>query len=1701
MPELQTCPQQEEWMRLGLGEPSRTPLDTLLEHLETCVSCQGQAYKVVPTDGLIENLRRAELPEEGPDEAVLSQLVDRLTRLQATSKLTISCTGCGKGLKVKSELVGKKVKCPACGHVLTASCAEVATIPPSSMDEQTRPPRETPAAEVTVSRVLTRTGSQAPASGVSARAVESSDADAEHWDFLAPPELPGELGRLGPYRILKVLGRGGMGVVFQAEDPQLERVVALKAMLPALAASASAKKRFLREARTVASIKHDHIVTIHQVGEDRGAPYLAMEFLEGEPLNVRLNREAKLPLVDVIRIGRQIAEGLGAAHAKGLIHRDIKPANIWMETRPAGSDIDKQGACDFRVKILDFGLARSTSDQAGLTQSGAILGTPSYMAPEQAQGKAVDSRCDLFSLGCVLYVLGTGKLPFSGTDTLSVLMAIATAAPKSPRDLNPELPPALCDLMLRLLAKAPEDRPASALAVAEELRQMEATAPNVAPPIREVAKRRSKKWPAVLVGAMFAAVAVALAAIFYIRVETEDGEFIVEAQDDQVAVAIQKKGVLELHHRTSGKKFLVTALKSKLPAGDYELQVTDPASGLEFGTRTFSINGRGESARVRVWFKPKAETVAAPKVDPVAPKADPPVVAKQDPPPKTPDPTVDLLALIDPVRDAVHGVWRIDKNRYLTRVNEGDLSNHLFRIQIPYSPPEAYDLSLLVVSNTARGEQVHAFCIGLCGDGKPFQVILDYEGTAGLNEIHGKGPRENDTFLKLPDFPVGEPVRILVRVRKASVQVEVNQKKIIDRAGFSGFALQDVWMVPEPLALSLGYYSSFSQYEIREMTLTPVSGVGKLLYGKEWEEDPERKAIHSILAKEGAVIIEAGKQRLTLSPGSPVPHRISKLVGAIFGPTRIKDLEKFRDLPNLSFLKYPKAIDADVKLLSPQLKQLHLSGSALTDGAMPDLARLTDLTHLSLDRTRITDGGLQSLAGLEHLRELKLSHTQIKGSGLKHLAGLPALTGLELAGIKLEAAAFAHLGVIASLQELNLENTPTTDADLDQLAGLSGLVELNLRKTRVSSERLQKLREDRPGLKLFVDEVPMKGDNVLATFRREDISLEELALAGQGDPKRVPPEVVGILGDSRMMHLSPPMGVVFSPDGSWLGTVCGANIFRVWDAKTGKLLRTLPGRWAHYNNFDVCAKKKLLALSDGQGLTLYDTNSWKVVQRLPAGPSQHWIRFSPDGALAVVLEGNSKDVQIWDVATGQLRNTVVQNCAAWCAIFHPNGKYVATGEDKRVRVWDIQTGAIVADLNDHPHEGHFLSFDPQGKYLAVAGVGSHSVIVWDTSTWKLCTTIKKFNGVRIVEFLSDGRLATVGAGDPVRFWDPATGRELAKVRRQPRQPSGYDPQGPALFTTGSGRFSADGAQLATFERNSLALWDVATGNQILPLSGSTGESPSIALHPEGRRVAVATYDGVVIWDLAERKIVHKLLEVVWDPGKIQYSPNGKYLAVAGVWHRMGLWDADTGKAIAIRDGVHCWDVAFSPDSKSLAVAWEGPQAIQIIETATGRTVKTFELPPVGALAYSPDGKRLAVRTYPDELLRVIHPLTGVPLWSAKLSSPVRNLWFSSDGLEIIGAHRNEVLTTVWDAATGAVVRKFNRQTWAVRPGTNEAYGWFNLFGIFDLSTGIVRGNQVPEPNYPGGRPVAAAMSKDGIHVVIAAPNNTVHIYRFDRPHN
>ncbi|GEM_PF-5755871 len=280
----------------------------------------------------------------------------------------------------------------------------------------------------------------------------ASDGDLE---FLKPSAKEGVLSELGGYEVLSVIGRGGLGVVLKARDPALNRVVAIKVPASEYAANAFARQRFAREAQAAAAVAHDHVVTIHAVGEDGSVPYLVMELVDGISLQEKIDQTGPLDVLQILRLGTQMARGLAAAHAQGLVHRDIKPANILLE--------DGQ-----RAKLTDFGLARAVDD-VRMTQTGMVAGTPQYMSPEQAHGRPVDHRSDLFSLGSVLYAMCTGRPAFRADSAMAVLKRVCDDEQRPACEVNPAVPEWLSDIVDCLLAKDPADRIQTAGEVAELL--------------------------------------------------------------------------------------------------------------------------------------------------------------------------------------------------------------------------------------------------------------------------------------------------------------------------------------------------------------------------------------------------------------------------------------------------------------------------------------------------------------------------------------------------------------------------------------------------------------------------------------------------------------------------------------------------------------------------------------------------------------------------------------------------------------------------------------------------------------------------------------------------------------------------------------------------------------------------------------------------------------------------------------------------------------------------------------------------------------------------------------------------------------------------------------------------------------------------------------------------------------------------------
>jgi Leucine-rich repeat (LRR) protein/tRNA A-37 threonylcarbamoyl transferase component Bud32 len=409
---------------------------------------------------------------------------------------------------------------------------------------------------------------------------------------------------LGRYRLVEQVGSGGMGAVYRAEDPQLQRVVAIK--VPSFRGSresrALAQQRFLREARAAAAIRHPHVCPVYDVGEQDNVPFVVMAFVEGKSLADMLRAEGRLDCRRAAELARQVAEGLAAVHTHGIVHRDLKPGNILLDTNG-------------QALLADFGLARHLEDEP-LTADGVLVGTPAYMAPEQTSSTAapVGPLSDVYSLGVVLYHMLTGQVPFDGPP-LSIIWKIAQQSPPPPSTLLPDLDPALEQILVKSMARRPEDRHLHAGALAEalagwlsgeSLNQTGAPDPATLAPgdpghlattadllpaekRQPDARGRWVKW-----GVAIGSFLLLLAAFTIVRIATKKGELVIDTDDPNVEVTVKGETAI-VYDKVKDRRFVLTP-------GDYVVEVREQGGGVRFDTKKFTIT-RGDKVTFQVELK------------------------------------------------------------------------------------------------------------------------------------------------------------------------------------------------------------------------------------------------------------------------------------------------------------------------------------------------------------------------------------------------------------------------------------------------------------------------------------------------------------------------------------------------------------------------------------------------------------------------------------------------------------------------------------------------------------------------------------------------------------------------------------------------------------------------------------------------------------------------------------------------------------------------------------------------------------------------------------------------------------------------------------------------------------------------------------------------------------------------------------------
>lgn len=429
--------------------------------------------------------------------------------------------------------------------------------------------------------------------------------------WLAPTDDDRMMGRIGAYEVVGIVGTSSMAVVLKAFEPALDRYVAIKLLAPWLHANGAARKRFSREAQAAAAVVHDNVIEIHCVSEANELPYLVMPFVKGPSLQRRLNDQGPLEVTEVLRIGMQAARGLAAAHEQGLVHRDVKPSNIML-----ADGIE-------RVKLTDFGLARA-ADDASLTRSGIIAGTPQYMSPEQVRGQNVEQRSDLFSLGSVLYAMCTGRAPFRAETSYGVMRQVTDRDPRPVRQINPRIPEWMCGIISKLMAKQAEHRFESAVETAEVLQQCLAHVqqPTTTPlPGSVVGNNPTRSRVLTLTAITLAAVAIGAAVYFLSGIATNTNKELLSSANSVVV----KKAALEneMPKRISEFKNISTGNDAKVaisPTGTQLVMANGHPSMIMLGGGRVDVKGWKPTLAI-VDTKTGKETAALQIVDDEALKA------------------------------------------------------------------------------------------------------------------------------------------------------------------------------------------------------------------------------------------------------------------------------------------------------------------------------------------------------------------------------------------------------------------------------------------------------------------------------------------------------------------------------------------------------------------------------------------------------------------------------------------------------------------------------------------------------------------------------------------------------------------------------------------------------------------------------------------------------------------------------------------------------------------------------------------------------------------------------------------------------------------------------------------------------------------------------------------------------------------------
>jgi WD40 repeat protein/DNA-binding SARP family transcriptional activator len=1481
------------------------------------------------------------------------------------------------------------------------------------------------------------------------------------------------------YELRERIGAGGFGVVYRAYQPSVGREVAIKVILPEYANHPDFIRRFEAEAQLVARLEHLHIVPLYDYWREPDSAYLVMRWLRGGNLRESLRRapwtsEAAARLLD------QVAGALTVAHRQSVVHRDVKPENILLDEEGNGY-------------LSDFGVAKDLLHPAGVTEAGAIVGSPAYVSPEQARGRSITPQSDLYSLGVVMHQVLTGEHPFPGVTPAEQLIKHLTEPLPPLRERRPDLPHVLEDVIQRATAKEPAERYPDALAFAAAFREA------VAGPAVEVIT--PPDWVALEVVNPYKGLRAfeeADAADFFGRellierllarltptpslpLAGEGSEGGPSAGSEQgVARFLAVVGPSGSGKSSLVKAGLLPALRRGALPGSEEWFVVEmlpgahPLDELEIGLLRIAVDwptGLMEQLRRDERGLLRATRLALPTED------------------------SELLLVIDQFEELFTQAVDRTESEHLMRNLYAAVTDPQSQVRVVITlRADFYDRPLMHPEFSSLMRQRTEVVVPLTPEelaqairepaertGAELEPGLVAAIVADVSEQPGALPMLQYALTELFERREG---RLLTReayqaiggvsgalARRAEVlyagldsasqelarQLFLRLVKLGEGAGGAAASPDTRQRVLRPVLTSLGGDS-----EVMEGVIDAF-GKHRLLT---FDRDPETRTptveiAHEALLREWGRLrewVEASRddvrahQRLTGAAAEWI--KTDRDPGSLLRGTRLDQFESWADTTDLALGQVERDY-LETSLAERRAREAEEAKRQAREKALERRSRsfLWALVVVLLLATVVALG----LAGVA-----RRAQTVAEGEAQAR-ATQQAIAEAEAEARATQQAIAEHQARVATSRELAMAALNNLDVDPERsiLLALQAVTETYSVDQTVLREAEEALHRAVHASRVVLT-VPQGRADAFSPDMTRFATIGEDSTATIWDAA-TGAELFTLRGHTDMVGMA-----IFSPDGTRLATASLDTTARVWDAETGEQLLVLSGH-----------TDSLVGLA-----------------------------FSPDGT-RLATSSFDGTARIWDTTTGEELLTLFHTAVTAGVAFSPDGARLAVADHDAfvARVWDAEIGEELLVLTGHAEGVNDVVFSPDGMRLATAS-SDVTAKVWDAVTGEGLLTLEGHSGfVFGVDFGPDGTLVATGSEDgTAKVWDAATGEELLTL-------AGH------IVGIGDVAFSADGTYLATSSADEgiAKVWDISPqgSRELLTLAGHSEPVFHIAYSSDGTRLATASFDGTAkVWDVSTGAELLTLTgHSAWVYG-VAFSPDRARLATASQDGTAKVWNAETGQELLTLEG-HAgfvFDTSFSPDGTQLATAsgdgtakvWDAKTG-ELLLTLEGHTTDIFGFPSseVFSVAFSPDGNRLATAGW-DGTVKVWEASTGEELLTLRgHTSRVNGVAFSPDG-RCLASVGWDGMAKVWDVSAGEEILTLSGHAgvvWDVAfdpDGTHLAtVGFDNTTRLWDLEAPATAASGQELLILTGHKynTSGVAFSPDGIHLAASGGGGTVRIY-------